>query len=676
MDLGKTLGAAGAGAAIGSVVPGVGTAVGAGVGAAIGGIGGLLFTDGSMDAAERERYAHKIPSDASTEYLPTKGDANYDRVYGPNDAYSVYGLDKTIGELNRSMLNYAPAHIREYCEAGATCDKGCSGSTYPAPGHVDHSIVTGLMEKFEAHLEHVKSVMEVNADEMWVRKVLDHTYGRGGVSDVAKYLDQTQEVKASVKELVEAANHTGDTSYRAFREAIRAIRTNLAYGTTDGTSPWYSWEEKFNETDRHHAMDNINAAQSNVNHALHENQDKIDKLNNAVEEWKFVSVADASPDKPRGPGAFDNPMGGDTRPPKGTEPPRVTPPIDGNTGTTVGKVTPEGVGGGGAPTPPIAPIVDGPNKDDTEGEDTKSLADKLDELMNRQNPNMGMPPGMGMPGGGMPGGMGMPDFGQGMGQSPFGQDLPMSAESSDDYLHPETDDDGGDDESADGGGNLNNLGADEPTPDDDTPPDDGGVAPVDAGVPSAQPAAFDPNSEAARTVDMGEGRMVTFPSAHMADTMRAMVSSDPGNPKSLYMAASESGYTLPPQGEDIGRPVEPSTMKVGDVISAEGTHGVYLGDGDVRMEDGSTQKLADVASRMDGEHQGIFRLTEPDSSGGSTPVQTVSDVHSTPQEVPVSTPGIPTDDAPVVGSTSESTANAPGLSMSATALDPNSAFGQ
>jgi hypothetical protein len=174
---------------------------------------------------------------------------------------------------------------------------------------------------------------------------------------------------------------------------------------------------------------------------------------------------------------------------------------------------------------------------------------------------------------------------------------------------------------------LNNLGADEPTPDDDTPPDDGGVAPVDAGVPSAQPAAFDPNSEAARTVDMGEGRMVTFPSAHMADTMRAMVSSDPGNPKSLYMAASESGYTLPPQGEDIGRPVEPSTMRVGDVISADGKYGVYLGDGDVRMEDSaSPQKLADVASRMDGEHQGIFRLTEPDSSGGSTPVQTVSDV--------------------------------------------------
>jgi hypothetical protein len=326
-------------------------------------------------------------------------------------------------------------------------------------------------------------------------------------------------------------------------------------------------------------------------------------------------------------------------------------------------------------------ITDPGGGGDTTTPDT-SLADKLDELLGREpeaRPDMGLGDGLGggMPGGGMPGGMGIPDLGQGMG-NPFGEQPFAAAEEplDDEPLpaEPEEAADDGDTDKSDGENTDVDEADDELLP-DDTQPDDGGVAPIDAGVPAAH-AEFDQNSEEARTVDVGNGRMATMPSFRMAETLRAMVAADQFNPKSLYMAASESGYVLPPQGEDIGTPVEPASMKVGDVISAEGKHGVYLGDGDVFMEGGTTEKLGDVAQRVDGEHSGLFRLTEPtEGMDAHGPVQQVGAVQEAP---PVAAApealGVPTDDAPSVTSTSEQTAQMPGLSMSAAALDPNAAF--
>lgn len=665
MDTGKTLAAAGTGAAIGSVIPGVGTAVGAGVGAGIGALSGMLFTDGGLDTAERERHAHKLPpQDRSTNYLPIKGNGDYDRVYGENDAYSVYGLDKSLDHINRAMLNYAPEHIREYCEHGEACDKGCTGATHPAPDHIDHAFITSKIERYEDHIRTMMSDLQQHAGEMWAERLHALVYASGGALDAGKYLERTEEVKKSVTDLAASANHTSDESYRAFRNAIRAIRTNLAYGVTDGTSPWYSWEEKFNETDRHHAIDNINAAQSNCETALHENQGKIDALNEALSVWDFKSAAsgDTSLDNRRPPESKTGPKTPEKNKGKGAE--EDAP----NTGSTVGYIANPGAGGGAPTDTPMESKTD-PNED---------LSKKLEDLMNRQPQQMPQMPGGGMPGGGMPGGMPqMPQFGQDM-QPPFPQDTPYAAEATSDEDVEPFDDEDIDDDSVDEDEEppVEDLGEDE-----DVAPDDGGIAPVDAGVPEANGAAFNPESVEARTVDVGNGRQVEFPTSRLADTVRSMIAAGSDNPKSIYAAAAEAGYNMPPMGQDIGEMVPPSAMKEGDIIAgADNKNGVYLGNQEVLMEGGEVKRLSDVAN-FSGEHQGIFRLTEPlpTHAGLDGVVQSVDNGTPEPTLTGASfgggaEPGVPTDDAVPFSTTSEDASSMPGRSTGGGGLDAGSAF--
>lgn len=267
----------------------------------------------------------------------------------------------------------------------------------------------------------------------------------------------------------------------------------------------------------------------------------------------------------------------------------------------------------------------------------------------------------------------------------------------DDELFPE------DDSDVDGDTPDTDIDADVDTDTDkpdETPeesPENGDVAPV-----AADPAAATPGDDtAARTVDVGGGRQVTFPSVALADAAKAVVeAAEAGNPKSLYLAASENGFNLPPMGQDVGQQVPPASLREGDVVVNKDGMGVFIGNGDVLWESGEIKPLADVAT-FDGQNQGLFRMEEtapPASDGLSGPAQPVGDGSSAPvasgepvtatsQDASVSTPGAVTDQAGTPGvptdtkaddlsatSDTEAGAGFGSTDNGAAGLDPSTAF--
>jgi len=601
-------------------------------------------------------------------YLPSTGNSDIDNPSGARAADSVQSLDSRLGNINTATVNADPANVRSFCDH--TCGGGCTDSLTKMPA-LHHETLTTALDALIEGIEGVKGVVTNQLSGTWGER-LQAKYGSGGELDLSALVERTEAVKAALPPVITASNKHTDGALKTVRESVKSVRMYLAgaaekrkadtgiglgLGSTAAAAipglgmiaapvtallGWLSGDRSVHDGGGAPSIAELSADGAE--------QDKsIATLDAALADWKIGAGKDSD-------GFVGNQLAGNAGMGSGVSeaPDEVTDPGVGD------------LGGGG----------------DTDTPDT-SLADKLDELLGREpeaRPDMGLGDGLGgMPGGGMPGGMGMPDLGQGMG-NPFGQEQPFAAmeEPVDDEplpAEPEEAADDGDDSKGDGEHTDVDEAPDDELLPDDTPVDDGGVAPIDAGVPAAH-AEFDPNSEEARTVDVGNGRTAVMPSFRMAETLRAMVAADQFNPKSLYMAASESGYVLPPQGEDIGTPVEPASMKVGDVISADGKHGVYLGDGDVFMEGGTTEKLGDVADRMNGEHQGLFRLTEPtEGMDAHGPVQQVGAVQETPHvAAPHVEVGVPTDDAAPVTNTNEQTAGIPGLSMSTAALDPNAAF--
>lgn len=594
-----------------------------------------------------EATAHAAPG-TGLHYLPLTGIKDVDHPSGKGASNGVPSLDSRIGTMNTGTINADPERIRSYCDT--SCDQGCVDSLTTMPS-MDATPLAAVFDGLNEQIAAVQSVVSNELSGTWQER-LSEKYGRNGEVDLPMLTEHTDAVKAALPPVITSSNKHASDAHRTVRATVKSIRTYLAESEKANKGGFKNfWEEvqahsnpaswlRFlfeGKGDNDDTRVAPSIADLNANGAEHDK--KITALDVTLADWKLSGTADTS----------GNQLAGNA-----------------GTGSDIWQAPDEITDPGG---------LDG---GDTDTPDT-SLADKLDELLKTPQDAMpGIPDGLGggMPGGGTPGGMGMPDLGQGM---PFGQEQPFAAladeplddEHLDDEPEEATDDSKGD---GDTDTDVDEAPDDELLP-DDTQPDDGGVAPIDAGVPAAM-AEFDPNSEEARTVDVGNGRTAVMPSFRMAETLRAMVAADQFNPKSLYMAASESGYVLPPQGEDIGRPVESANLRVGDVISAEGKHGVYLGDGDVFVEGGSVEKLGDVAQRIDGEHSGLFRLTEPaDGMDAHGPAQQVGAVQEAPPVAAAPAEvGVPTDDAPVVGSTSESTANVPGLSMSAAALDPNAAF--
>lgn len=307
------------------------------------------------------------------------------------------------------------------------------------------------------------------------------------------------------------------------------------------------------------------------------------------------------------------------------------------------------------------------------------------------------------------GGGGMPDLGSGM-SSPLSdplasdelaQPLDDLAEDEDDELEEPLDDltDEGDeavepltDPTDTEGLDAEPADTEDDTEDTETPTSTGEVAPV--------ATETDPNSAEARTADVGNGRQVEFPSAKLASLADTLArGAEQGLGFTLAQEASELGFQIPPDGQDIGKQVPTSLMQAGDVLVSSAGTGIFIGDGDVMMEDGKIVPLSEAAV-FDGQNQGIFRLDEgadaaSPTAGGQEPSSVATGVAqpvgegsvsplsgdvtptvSTPGEATAQagTPGVPTDDAEAVGET-DATASAFGeTDNGAGALNPDDIF--
>ncbi|MCB1258401.1 MAG: hypothetical protein KDB26_14920, partial [Microthrixaceae bacterium] len=148
------------------------------------------------------------------------------------------------------------------------------------------------------------------------------------------------------------------------------------------------------------------------------------------------------------------------------------------------------------------------------------------------------------------------------------------------------------------------------TVDDDSPDKDesDGEVVTDAAAPVQDgEAPAEPTDEQKRTVELPDGRQVTFPNEKLADMVRTMAASNPENPTSLYDAADKAGFTLPPMGTDIGTPVPPMDVQPGDIVKGTEGTGVAIGNGEVLMESGEVKPIEEV-STVDNAGHGIFRL--------------------------------------------------------------------
>ncbi|MEY8013932.1 hypothetical protein [Mycobacterium servetii] len=599
-----------------------------------------------------------------TLYLPVSGVGDVDDPDENGGDKSVYGWDKSIDRLNTATLNRDPAHTWSYDPTG--CGEGCAEMP-PAVGKLDPGqALEAPMKRIVEALETVGGALNSHSGEQWVDRV-NAVYGPGGHFDIAAIAGKTQDVYESATHAVESVDTAAQSHLDGLHNVIHQARDLLAnrweqlhlkwqdlglipFGTSPmalvgagGMAAWRLWDV-YQAMDEHLDTDKPKKAMLDA-------QAKADSAVKALDEqtggWTVtpnatpINLGDGHKGKPKD----------ETRDPKTV---------------LTGDVKPADM-----------------SKDD--------LSKKLDALLNSKpdaNPLGGGDPlgGGGMPGGGMPSmpsmgggapaGGGMPDMPpmkplDDPKDDPFDKDKdalkddPFDKDKKDDALKDTDDKDDKDkdhdkDKKADVG-------------DPDHTADPAAAVPPVAGD-GTQPAPVDPNSPEARSVTLPSGQRVTFPTAHEAELVKQLMNADPNNPKSLYMAASEAGYQLPPMGQDIGEKVPPSQMQPGDIVSTgQGHQGVFLGNGDVLMEDQSVKKLSDVAN-FDGPNQGIFRLAEPNSGSGSLdqPVGVPNEEgHGT-----TSTPGQPVQTAGAPGVPSDTTASAasnPGQSSNVSGMDPGTA---
>lgn len=646
----------------------------------------------------------------ATHYLPITENGLYDRF--------IYHMDAAIGEINSAAFGYDPEQIRSRHEGSDS--EGCV-DTLSAPAELDTTPVVEYLTKVVDALKALDADLKSRTDEQWVERVVSNRYALQG-SSVKNSATGIEGLEPLVTKVGTTTNDAAKGAFGALRGSVVRTRDLLAQAVDAATGADFTpdaWDVGLSASvigapiggvkygahalgsflwnserpfDPEHIDIISNALKSDlsvVENAGAANDEAIKALKTAVEALVFPTGTGSAV-----PASATRPAPAPTTPPASTEPVSSAP------------VT----GGGGGPVGDTA-------------------SDPLEDLFNEPDPEV--PPSMSDPGmGGMPssplGGGSPMDSGMGggsplggAGSDPFGSE-PLSdaltdpekpedekplddltdedEDKKDDELFPEDDKDGKDDIDGD-------IDADVDTPDDtdkdedkpDETPEDGDVAPV-----AADPADTAPKDDtAARTVDVGGGRQVTFPSVALADAAKAVVeAAEAGNPKSLYLAASENGFNLPPMGQDVGQQVPPALLREGDVVVNKDGMGVFIGNGDVLWESGEIKPLADVAT-FDGQNQGLFRMEEtapPASDGLSGPAQPVGDgsaapvasgepVTATSQDASVSTPGAVTDQAGTPGvptdtkaddlsatSGTEAGAGFGSTDNGAAGLDPSTAF--
>lgn len=562
-------------------------------------------------------------AEGSTHYLPVVNDGGIDPT--------IYVLDANLDTLNKATFAFDPESIRSMHEGDD--GQGCT-EVKPVPPF-DLTPLTEYVAEISDAVKSADTTFTTSAGEQMVQKAIDIRYGVSGTS-LANMAQSLEDLDALVGAVSIKTEEHANNAYTSLRDAITKTREILAkavhyadasvpsnpYETTmkglgEGVStglfapvtiPWNVAGNLFDfiggreftfppeaQTDIEavisQSMNNVTASEQAVNDAL-------SALNKAAEEV---------PTPIPGGGLTTSVSTNDKKLVDDLALPAPAP------------VAPISGGGGGAPISDV-------------GTPEPSLQDKLNELMNSDPmagmPSGGMPPGGGMPsmgggsGGGMPGGdMGAPlsDLAGGLGDEELAKpldDLTDDEEPEEPLEDLTEDEEKGTDEGLEDPGEIGADGelpeAEDPTEDPEEEVDE--PLPEDGAAPVAAEPEVDPNSEEARTADVGNGRMVTFPTAALADLGEGL--GTPGNEnKTLRLQASELGFNIPPDGQDIGKQVPTSLLREGDVIVGAAGEGIFIGTDEVLMEGGKIVPLSEAAT-FSGENQGIFRLDEGGVAGG------------------------------------------------------------
>lgn len=580
-----------------------------------------------------EPIAHWAPQKGRTLYLPVSGNGHIDTPHGDESSpNSVDSMDAHIDEVNKTSFNFNPDTVWMYCEDG--CGDGCDKLT-ALPLHLNPEAAVASIADWADAVASLHGTLSQFAGEMWADRLLEK-YGSNGIADIDGLLERTDDVSQALQVAVQTSEQMGFAAFEALRESIKAARNELQQRAEDEASTWGWVGDMFTNSRGDGALERLQSVTNAVNEAAAQNDDAVAQLNAALEAW--ISK-DSKADTTVAPGQ-GMPV---QKTSKLSDPgaPRQTSPL--NTGSG-------GVGGGGLGSTSENPI-----------EEPKSFMDDLQDKLGTDPFGGGSDPfgGAASPlgGGSDPFGGGASPLGAG-GTDPFGSAASPLSNAEDPFAEDEKEplEDGEDPfaededdtvlDEGEGGfedEDLDDVIGETDTADDATDegaPVDGEEAPVTAEATMAPAAAVtpDPNSPEARTVTLPDGRQIEFPDARTAEMVRGLLAADPSAPTSIDKAAADAGFKVNPMGQDIGQMVPPSELKPGDVVVSDAGKGVFIGNGEVLMESQEVKPLADV-SAFNGEHQGLFRLEQPDATMAA----------AAPSDAPAQPVSVDGTEAPVAG---------------------------
>ena len=674
-----------------------------------GGLGLLSSMFGGSDDGGDNEWLHKAPEAGRTVFYPVTGNGNYD------DVAHVDSYDSNTANLNTATFGYDTERVRSFCDG--PCSQGCVDTTV-IPAQFTEDAYKKYYKDVSDEIDALSNHLNAGAEEPWVQTLIQQRYGSSGDGSLQGFYTQLASVVSLTKPLFETTNKSGTDTHDALRTLVKNIRANLATGYAS-SSDGFSWgstaksgaigaalgvfggppgmligagssiaidgvmsmfgDHKFPDEQVAALSQSWDDAQAAARTSLEENDDAVKKFNSAVEELEYTASPLTSLGSPIFP--VEKPkddIKGDEDKKKNED--NTTPQNPVTTGGTPPAVTPPG--------------TDAKTEDplDQWNKNTPTPSD------NASTSPFSSTPSSGMPSSSMPS-SGMPSTGTPMSSSPLGDMTPLSDPSStptdakpedaepaaadlfegtevptDDATDPL--DDGKEEEKGD------EKDGDEKD-DDATDPSLVGEPPVHSGDAPAEPT-----DEQKRTVQLPDGRQVTFPSEKLADMVRTMVASGTENPTSVYQAADSAGMNLPPMGQDIGQPISPMDVREGDIVKGPEGTGVAIGNGEVFMESGEIKPIEEVA-KVESSDQGIFRIEDGDSPKGndlSGAPQQVGDAPPAGTEPPAgdatinangSQPGMPADNAAPVTQqgTQSDVAPTTGTTDSFSGTDPLEALG-
>ena len=604
-------------------------------------------------------WACKPPAEGRTKFYPVTGNGHYD------DVAQVDQLDKATADLNDELFGYDTERVRSFHDA--RCPHGCV-QTVTKPATMTPTLADQYLNDVNSAIVHAITALNVHNDEPWVQVLIQQRYGAGTDFDLADLREKLEAVSTAAGKMLTTSNDAATTAHSLLRDTVKHTRAQLAKGYSQG-EPGFSWvataagavaglpggllgagvgaasaglassiwNDRF-PADIAAALDSdLDAAASAAKSALRENDDAVAEFNRAVsafagEDMNFPERIipavkgwlSSVGDKVKEVGSkladtLDDLLPDDTSTPTLTDP--GTPDTPTLSATAQHTDTPLGM-----PTEQATP------RSASTSDPLKGLWDSTANAV----PNLTSPLGSTQ----------MPDLGSAFAETPTAA-TPLASTSADDVPMSDAAFD-------------QLMGADDTAPLDeelepaeDTDRDtDSAEEPVEGTVD--EPAVPENSDDRqARTVELPDGRQVTFPTEQHAALVRDMLDGT-----TLRDAAMSAGFQ-----PDGGEPVPATDVQVGDVVRGADGCGVVIGDGEVLMENGEIRPLEDV-SKVESADHGVFRLEPADAPApaaagepgvppapAADPVPVMGDQPEVPRIVPP-TPtegvalGVPTAPAP------------------------------